>query len=129
MKKILVFLFLTFLSITSNAEDIPNPNDKGIKKVNGTIVEKENVNASKKRDMQIDDPIFALIDDIVNTNYVGFPIYHVKVSDVITLNVGSRESFKTGDCVLVWYDGAMGDSPDLSMPGQAGIARDNACNK
>jgi hypothetical protein len=68
-----------------------------------------------------------LIETIFGTNYSGFPIYHVRVNETITLNVASRSSFKSGDCVLVWYDGAMGDSPDLSMPGQAGMERSKDC--
>ena len=136
MKKAFACLFLAIISTTSNAEDIPNPNDEGIKKVNGIISDTEQVNTSQRGsnastttgnpDLDVGANI---IEAIFGTNYAGFPIYHVKVSKAITLNVGSRESFKAGDCVLVWYDGAMGDSPDLSMPGQAGIVKSNSYNK
>ncbi len=139
MKKIFTLLSLALFSLVSKAEDVPNPNDEGMKKVVGVISDSNQVETSRKGgansppvtgDLGIDLGIL-ILDGILNpsTNYAGFPIYHVKVSEAITLNVGSRESFKVGDCVLVWYAGAMGDNPDLSMPGQAGIAKNNSCKK
>ena len=136
MKKVFVFLLLSFISIISYAEDIPDPNGEGIKKVQGVISDNEYVNTSRRGSNASAttgnpglDVGVNIIEAIFGTNYTGFPIYHVKVSEAITLDVASREPFKIGDCVLVWYDGAMGDSPDLSMPGQAGIAKSNACKK
>ena len=137
MKKIL-FLFFTLLSITSNAEEVPNKNDEGMRKVHGIIASTELVEASRKGGpgpVIIGNPAVdigtLIIDGIFNTrtNYSAFLIYQVKVSDVITLHIGTHESFKIGNCVLVWYDEKMGESPDLSMPGQAGVEKSNACNK
>jgi hypothetical protein len=136
MKKIF-FLFFILLSTTSNAEDIPNKNDEGIRKVRGVIVSTEKVEASRKGGpgpVIIGNPAVdigtLIIDSIFNTrtNYSAFPIYQVKVSDAVTLNIGTHESLKSGDCVLVWYDDKMGENPDLSMPGQAGIEKSDACN-
>jgi|GEM_PF-328472 hypothetical protein len=135
--KILTLFFLLFFSHFAFAEDIPIPdkNSDGIKKIHGTITRLDQVSTSRKggnSGIATGDPIVdigvEILDAIMKTNYTGFPIYHVMVNETITLNVASRESFKAGDCVLVWYDGAMGDSPDLSMPGQAGIEKSNACN-
>jgi hypothetical protein len=126
------------LPIVSFADDAPNKNDEGMKKVLGTITDSDQVQSSRKGgngsvaigNLPVDLGVL-ILDGILNTrtNYSGFPIYHVKVSDSITLNIGSHKSFKAGDCVLVWYDGAMGDSPDLSMPDQAGIEQSKDCIK
>ncbi len=135
MNKILCLLILIIIPALSNAEDVPNPNSEGMKKVKGVISEIVNVETSWRGSNQSAtgnpglDLGAGLLESIFGTNYVGFPIYHVKVSEVITLEVASRESFKIGDCVLVWYDGEMGDSPNLSLLGQAGIAKSNECGK
>ena len=139
MNKVLSFFLLLMLPIISFAEDAPNKNDEGMKKVLGIIADTNQVQTSRKGgaegpviigNLPVDLGIL-ILDGILNTrtNYAGFPIYHVKISDTITLDVGSHKSFKTGDCVLVWYDGAMGDSPDLSMPDQAGIEESKDCSK
>lgn len=128
--KISTLLFLLFFPLFASAKDIPIPNKnaEGMKKVLGVIIQAEQVDSSRRGSASTGMPVVDLVETIFGTNYSGFPIYHVKVNETITLNVASRESFKAGDCVLVWYDGAMGDSPDLSMPGQAGIEKSNECN-
>jgi hypothetical protein len=136
--KNLLFLIFTFLSTTANADEIPNKNDEGMKKVNGFIANIDQVDTSRKGGpgpVIIGNPVVDLgtliLDGILNTrtNYPGFPIYQVKISDTTTLNIGSHESFKIGDCVLAWYDKNMGENPDLSMPGQAGIEKSDSCSK
>jgi hypothetical protein len=126
------FLYLLLLlPISAFAEDIPIPdkNAEGIKKVHGVIIQTNHVDSSHRGSAASSGVAAAdLVEAIFGTNYVGFPIYHVKTSDNITLDVANRSSFKLGDCVLVWYDGAMGDSPDLSMAGQAGMEKRNDCN-
>lgn len=129
-------MFLIILPAISLAEDIPNPNAEGIKKVLGIVKSMEYVPSSREASNQsgtLGNPVWdlaiPLIEAIFHTNYAGFPIYHVKVDENITLEVASRETFKIEDCVLVWYDEAMGDNPNLSMLGQAGITKNNGCNR
>jgi len=136
MNKIFGLLLLIFLPVVSHAEDIPSPNAEGMKNVLGIVTGIEHVDTSRRGsnvNVKTGNPGLdlgaGLIETIFGTNYAGFPIYHVKVSEAITIEVASRESFKSDDCVLVWYDERMGDSPNLSMLGQAGIAKSNDCNK
>ena len=129
MIKLIQFLFLVLLPIISNAEEIPNPNAEGMKKVQGIINKVESVDSSQRGSATTGMPVVDLVESIFGSNYLGFPIYYVKVNENITLDVASKESFKIGDCVLVWYAQEMGDSPSLSMLGQAGIAKSSGCNK
>lgn len=136
--KLLTFIVLLFFCLQSYAEDIPDPNAPGMRKVLGIITDINQVPTSTKGgngpvligNLPVDIGVL-IVDGIFNTrtNYVGFPIYHVKVNDSITLEVASRESFKDGDCVVVWYRDEMGDSPNLSMLGDAGIAKSKDCSK
>ncbi|MFZ3087002.1 MAG: hypothetical protein WA123_02950 [Methylotenera sp.] len=129
MNKLMSLLLLFLLPITSNAEETPNQNAEGMKKVQGNVVEIEHVDSSRRGSATTGMPVVDLVEAIFGSNYSGFPIYLVKVNEAITLEVASKESFRIGDCVLVWYDGEMGDSPNLSMLGQAGISKSNGCNK
>lgn len=129
MNKLIYFLLLSLLPTFSNAEETPNQNAEGMKKVQGIVVEIEHVDSSHRGSATTGMPVVDLVESIFGSNYSRFPIYLVKVSESITLEVASKESLRIGDCVLVWYDGAMGDSPNLSMLGQAGIAKSNGCNK
>lgn len=132
------FYFLIFISFSliSHAEDIPNINAEGMKKIHGVIRGIDQVETSengKYPSTSTGDPLMdlgsRLLGALFGTNYVGFPIYHVNVNEKITLEVASREKLQMGDCVLVWYDEAMGDTPNLSMLGQAGISKNQECNK
>jgi len=130
MKKLISFILLSLLPIISNAEETPNQNAEGVKKVQGTVIQIEHVDSSQRGSANSTGmPLVDLIEAIYGSNYSGFPIYLVKVSESITLEVASKESFRIGDCVLVWYDEGMGDSPNLSMLGQAGISKSNGCYK
>ena len=129
MKRLIVLLFLSLLPIFSSAEEPPSQNAEGMKKVQGTVIEVEYVESSRRGSTTTGIPVVDLVETIFGTNYSGFPIYQVKVSESITLEVASRESFRVGDCVLVWYDADMGDSPNLSMLGQGGISKSNGCRK
>ena len=129
MIKLIQFLFLVLLPIISNAEEIPNPNAEGMKKVQGIINKVESVDSSQRGSATIGMPVVDLVESIFGSNYSGFPVYYVRINENITLDVASKESFKIGDCVLVWYAQEMGDSPSLSMLGQAGIAKSSGCNK
>jgi hypothetical protein len=129
MNKLMVLLFLSLLPSISSADETPNQNAEGMKKVQGTVVEIGHVDSSHRGSATTGMPVVDLVEAIFGSNYSGFPIYLVKVSETITLEVASKESLKIGDCVLVWYDGEMGDSPNLSMLGQAGISKSNGCNK
>ncbi len=129
MNKLLNLLFLIFLPIISKAEDIPNPNAEGIKKVQGVINKIESVNSSQRGSATTGMPVVDLVESIFGSNYSGFPIYFVKINENITLEVANKESFKIGDCVLVWYAQEMGDTPSLSMLGQAGMAKSSGCGK
>lgn len=129
MKKLISSILLFLLPAFSSAEETPNQNAEGMRKVQGIVVEVEHVDSSRRGSATTGLPIVDLVESIFGSNYSGFPIYLVKVSEAITLEVASRESFKIGDCVLVWYDGEMGDSPNLSMLGQAGISKSNGCRR
>jgi hypothetical protein len=129
MNKLIVLVLFSLLPIIVSAEETPNQNAVGMKKVQGTVVEIEHVDSSNRGSTTTGMPLVDLVESIFGSNYSGFPIYLVKVSESITLEVASRESFKIGDCVLVWYDEAMGDSPNLSMLGQAGASKSDGCNK
>ena len=129
MIKLIQFLFLVLLPIISNAEEIPNPNAEGMKKVQGIINKVESVDSSQRGSATIGMPVVDLVESIFGSNYSGFPVYYVRINENITIDVASKESFKIGDCVLVWYAQEMGDSPSLSMLGQAGIAKSSGCNK
>jgi hypothetical protein len=138
MKKIVTLLALLLaISTNASADDIPDPNAQGMRKVLGLIADIEQVDSSKKGGNDAGpitgNPVVDLgvmiLDDLVRTNYRGFPIYYVKVNESILLEVASKESFKMGDCVVVWYRDEMGDNPNLSMLGDAGIAKSNECSK
>ena len=129
MKKLIVFSLLLLLPIFSSAEEPPNLNAEGMKKVQGTVIEIDHVDSSRRGSATTGIPVVDLVEAIFGLNYSGFPIYLVKVSESNKLEVASKESFQVGDCVLVWYDEAMGDSPNLSMLGQAGISKSNECSK
>ena len=129
MSKLFALLSLCLLPLISSAEDTPNKNTEGMKKVLGTVAEIEHVDSSQRGSATTGMPVVDLVESIFGSNYSGFPIYLVKVSEAITLEVASKESFRIGDCVLVWYDAEMGDSPNLSMLGQAGISKSIGCNK
>jgi len=129
MTKLIFVFFILLLPVISSAEETPSLNAEGIKKVQGTVVDIDHVDSSRRGSATTGMPVVDLVESIFGANYSGFPIYLVKVSESITLEVASKESLKIGDCVLVWYDGAMGDSPNLSMIGQAGISKSNGCNK
>ena len=136
--KLLTFIVLLFFWIQLYAEDIPDQNASGMRKVLGAIADVNQVPTSTKGgngpvligNLPVDIGVL-IVDGIFNTrsNYVGFSIYHVKVNDSITLEVASREAFKDGDCVVVWYRNEMGDSPNLSMLGDAGIKKSKDCRK
>ena len=136
MMKILLFIGCLFFSTTILADEVPDRNAAGMRKVHGIIAQKEKVPTSSKVERDdipsIGNPVadleIGILDAIFNTNYRGFPIYYVKVSETITLEVASRESFEQDSCVVVWYRDEMGDSPNLSMLGDAGIAKSNQCN-
>lgn len=129
MNRLIASLFLFLLPIISSAEEAPDRNAEGMKKVQGVVVQIDHVDSSQRGSAATGMPIVDLVEAIFGSNYSGFPIYQVKVSDSIKLEVASRESYRVGDCVLVWYDEGMGDSPNLSMLGQAGISKSNGCNK
>lgn len=129
MKKWITFIILCLLPAISSAEDISSPNAEGMKKVQGKVINIDHVDSSQRGSTTTGMPIVNLVEAIFGSNYSEFPIYLVKVSDSITLEVASRESFKIGDCVLVWYDEGMGDNPNLSMLGQGGIARSKGCSQ
>lgn len=129
MKKLISLILLSLLPIMSNAEEPPNQNAEGMKKVQGTVVKIEHVDSSHRGSASTGMPVVDLVEAIFGSNYSGFPIYLIKISESITLEVASRESLKIGDCALVWYDEDMGDSPNLSMLGQAGISKTKGCNK
>jgi hypothetical protein len=129
MNKILLILILVIFPTFSNAEEIPDQNAAGMKKVNGVIINIDHVDSSRRGSATSGIPAADLVESIFGSNYSGFPIYFVKVSEAITIDVASKESYKIGDCVMVWYDEAMGDSPSLSMLGQAGISKSNTCSK
>ncbi len=130
INKIILYSFIVSYTHFSTAEDMPIPdkNAENIKKVTGVVIQTNHVDSSRRGSASSGIPAADLVEAIFGTNYVGFPIYHVKINETIAIDVGSRDSFKPGDCVLVWYDSTMGDSPDLSMPGQAGIEKSKNCN-
>jgi hypothetical protein len=124
-----------------NAEEVrkseiePDINTVGMRKVAGQVVNIEGVERKPSTINSINIDYIAkdvpyIIDDIEYlsvTNFKGFPLYYIQVDNDITLEVGTRKSFAIGECVLVWYDKAMGEGPSLSMPGQAGISKSNEC--
>jgi len=114
---------------SQSALETPKVNDAGIKKVNGIIIDGYYLNTNRRTDRSSGIPTADLIESIIGVNYSGHPIYMVKVTESITLEVASKDSFKYGDCVLVWYDEKMGESPTLSMLGQAGMSKSTECNK
>lgn len=140
VNKISVLLFLIFFHILSHAEDIPNSNAKGMKKVQGVVIGIKDVDLSLNESALSDSPIvnlvrstisyFPVVDLIKGLFYSSdaeFKIYLIKINDVKTLEVASQQIFRKDDCVLVWYDGAMGDNPNLSNLGVAGIDSSNEC--
>ena len=66
-----------------------------------------------------------LMNDILSTKR-GYPIYVVKGSNGLEMNVASNDEFKVGDCVEVWFPESMGERPDLG-PGKAGIKKTTDC--
>lgn len=114
---------------SQSALDTPKLSDSGTKKVKGIISDSYSLNSSRRVDRSSGIPVAELVESIVGLNYSGHPIYLVKIDESITLEVASNDAFKIGDCVLVWYDEGMGDSPNLSMLGQAGMSKSAGCNK
>ena len=96
--KLLTFIVLLFFWIQLYAEDIPDQNALGMRKVLGAIADVNQVPTSTKGgngpvligNLPVDIGVL-IVDGIFNTrsNYVGFSIYHVKVNDSITLEVAS----------------------------------------
>jgi hypothetical protein len=127
MNKFLCFLLLIFTSNILFADDTPDINAEGMKKVYGIVSKIESVDRSQRGAATLGIPVFDFIESIYGNNYEGFPIYYVKINEEISLEVGSHKSFKIGECVLVWYDQGMGNTPNLSMPGQGGISKSNEC--
>ncbi len=128
--KLLTFLLITLLPSLSHALDLSNPNDENMKRVNGTVISIEYVDFRPIIQSTGNEKFDSVLESIrrkLGTNYVGVPIYQVKVNDDITLEVGSDKKFQTGDCVLIWYDKEMGNSPNLSIVGQAGISKSKDC--
>lgn len=137
MIKIKIFLIAILFSLAGAclAETTPSIDAPDQRKVYGVIASIEQVPTSSSASDQGRDwmgsmygVLGLLITDLLSTTHRGHLIYHVKVNDDIQLEVGSRESFNVGDCVDVWYPDKMGDTPNLSLLGDAGIAKSTACN-
>jgi len=133
MKNIyLCFIFLCYLS-SAVADTSLGIDDPKARKVVGVItnidqVESENTAPNNAREFMgsFFGVLGAVFSDVMY-NKSGYPIYTVKVSDTIQLNVGSSSTFTEGECVVVWYPNNMGDEPDLSRIDDAGIKKSNDC--